>query len=147
MDYFAPILKRILSLTSEIQTLTQASQDVVKQSDLMDADVEDFMSSLEDSHKAALAVYEKGIKLSVSKSRLSVELDILRHMPKVAEKAGDLGSMSLMMADIISQNYLEVAIGLGHLDSDLYGLVFKELSTYDNWAEKKAALLDAIGKV
>lgn len=146
-DYFAPILKRILAVTGEFQSLTQASRDAIIVSDKASADIEDFMTKLEAAHRAHLEAYESGIKLSVDHDTLSAELNRLSNMPASTEKLADIGTMSLMMRDVISQNYIEAAIKLGQLDIALYDLMFRELASYDDWPAKFKAICEAIHKI
>lgn len=146
-DYFAPIVKRILAVTSEFHELTQITQDVVRMGDKTSADVEDFMSDLEAAHQANMKVYEQGIKVSSSHDRLLAELNRLRTMPETMDKMGNIGSMALMLSDLNSHNYVEAADRLYRLEPELYYRMFKELSTYDNWPVMGPQLLSALSRV
>ncbi|GIK42432.1 MAG: hypothetical protein BroJett011_62650 [Chloroflexota bacterium] len=146
IDYFGPILRRLLSVTAEVQDLARVIGDARQAGDTVSADIEQFMSDLDAAHQANMKAYATGLKLSAGHDKLALELARLQSAPGVAEKAGDLGSMALMMKDVISQNYIEAAITLGQLDIALYELMFRELASYDGWPEKQAALRAALEK-
>lgn len=141
MDYFEPILKRILAVTREFQYLSQTTQDVIKQSDIVSGDVEEFLGNLELAHKANVKAYESGVKVSTSYNRLEADISKLHTMTDATEKLASTGSMALMVQEVVSQNYIEVATKLHQLAEELYPLLFKELSTYDRWSTKGPMLL------
>lgn len=147
MDYFGPILRRLLLVTKEVQGLAGIIDDARKAGDTVSADIEEFMSDLDTAHKANMKAYQTGLKLSTSHDRLALELARLQSAPGVAEKSADLGSMALMMKDVIAQNYIEAAITLGQLDMALYELMFRELASYDGGPERLIAIRDAIAKL
>jgi hypothetical protein len=146
VDYFGPILRRLLSVTGEVQDLARVIEDARKAGDTVSADIEQFMTDLDVAHQANMKAYQTGLKLSASHDKLALELARLQSAPVVAEKVGDMGSMALMMKDVINQNYIEAAITLGQLDVALYELMFRELASYDGWPKKRAALQAALDK-
>lgn len=147
MDYFSPILRRLLAVTKEVQGLVRTVDNARRAGDAVSADIEQFMSDLDTAHKANMKAYQTGLKLSTSHDKLALELTRLQSAPGVAEKVGDMGSMALMMQDVVRQNYIEAALTLGQLDATLYELMFRELTSYDSGPEKLIAIRDAIAKL
>lgn len=144
MDYLSPLLKRILNVTAEFQDLAAVVQNVIKTSDSTSADIEQFMTDLEAAHQANLKAYQAGVKVSQSQSRASAEIARLQSMPISVERLADAGTMGMIIQEVTHQNYIEAALMLGQLDMALYALMFKELSTYDEWKEKRAAIQAAL---
>lgn len=134
-------------VTGEVQGLVRTVDNARRAGDTVSADIEQFMNDLDTAHKANMKAYQTGLKLSTSHDKLATELARLQNAPGVAEKAGDLGSMALMMKEMIAQNYIEAAITLGQLDMALYELMFRELASYDTGPERLIAIRDAIAKL